>query len=237
MTKSNSKKAKIADPVSIVAHQLKNPLSVLYGYLEVLIAEEVGKLNRKQKEYLADALKNVEAMSKTVKDLLDVSKIEEGRYEIKPRPTNLVDLSQKIVTDLSSWAKAANCRIVFEKPKEKFPLVYADPSKISYVIENLISNAVTYKSPGPGRIKIELKKKGKKVLFACRDNGIGIPKRDFKKVFSKFYRAEEAIDLNPSGTGLGLYISKAIIGLNDGRLWFEKNEDKGMTFYFTLPVA
>lgn len=236
MPKSKSKKVKISEPVSIVAHQLKNPISVLYGYLEVLISEEIGKVNKKQKEYLADALKNVEAMSKIVKDILDVSKIEGGKYEIKPQSTDLIKISQKIISDFSSWAKASNCKIIFNKPK-KLPLAYVDSSKIRYVIENLISNAIIYKSPGPGKIEIGFKKKGNKVLFICKDNGINIPKKDFKKVFSKFYRSEEAISLNPSGTGLGLYISKAIVGLNGGKIWFEKNKDRGMTFYFTLPIA
>jgi len=233
---AKSKKAKISEPVSIVAHQLKNPISVLYGYLEVLISEEIGKLNDKQKEYLIDALKNVEMMSKTVKDILDVSKIEEGEYKIKPRPADLAKITQKIVSDLSSWAKASNCEIIFDKSKG-LPQVYVDPAKIGYVIESLISNAITYKSSGPGKIKVKIEKKGNKLMFSCRDNGIGIPSKDFQKVFSKFYRSEDALSLYPAGTGLGLYISKAIVELNKGKIWFEKNEGKGMTFYFTLPIA
>lgn len=236
MAKPKRKKTKISEPVSIVAHQLKNPISVLNGYLEVLISEEIGKVNKKQREYLADALKNVEEMSKTVKDILDVSKIEEGKYRVEPRPTDLVGITQKIVDDFFSWAKASNCKIVFDKPKE-FPLARVDPSKIHHVIRNLISNSITYKSPGPGKIEIGLEKKGNDVLFSCKDNGIGIPPGDFKKVFSKFYRSEEAISLYPAGTGLGLYINKAIIELNQGKIWFKKNKDKGMTFYFTLPVV
>lgn len=236
MSKSTPKKTKISEPVSIVAHQLKNPISVLYGYLEVLMSKEIGKINKKQKEYLTDALKNVEAMSKIVKDILDVSRIEEGKYEIKPRPTDLVKITQKIINDFSSWAKASNCKIVFEKPK-KLPLVRVDPSKIRYVIENLISNAITYKYPGLGEIEIGLKKKENKILFFCKDNGIGIPRKDFQRVFSKFYKSEEAVSLYPAGTGLGLYISKAIIELNQGKIWFKKNKDKGMTFYFTLSIA
>jgi signal transduction histidine kinase len=236
MVESRAKKTKISEPVSIVAHQLKNPISALYGYLEVLLAEEIGKINQKQREYLADALKNVEAMSRIVKDILDVSKIEEGRYQIKPQPTDLVKTTQEVIGDFSLWAKASNCKILFEKPK-KFPLTKVDPSKIRYVVENLISNAITYKSPGPGKIEVSLKKKEGRTLFICKDNGVGIPKEDFKKVFSKFYRSEDAISLYPAGTGLGLYISKAIIDLNKGKIWFEKNKDKGMTFYFSLPVA
>jgi len=236
MTKSRPKKTKISEPVSIVAHQLKNPISVLNGYLEVLISEEIGKINEKQKEYLADALENLEAMSKIVKDILDVSKIEGGKYKVKPQAADLTKITQKIIDDLSSWTKASNCKIVFNKNKD-LPLVLVDTAKVQYVIKNLISNSVTYKSPGPGRIEIGLKQKGNNILFSCKDDGIGIPKKDFKKVFSKFYRSEEAISLYPAGTGLGLYINKAIIELNKGKIWFEKNMDEGMTFYFSLPMA
>lgn len=236
MSKLNSKRTKISEPVSIVAHQLKNPISILSGYLEVLASEEIGKINPKQKEYLADAIENVEIMSKIVKDILDISKIEEGKYIIKPQPTDLVKVSQKIINDLSPWAKASNCKIIFDKPKG-IPLAKVDPSKICYVIENLISNAITYKSSGPGVIEVGITKKGNKVLFSCKDNGIGIPKKDFGKVFSKFYRSEGSVGLNPSGTGLGLHIGKAIVELNGGKIWFESKEGKRTAFYFSLPIA
>lgn len=234
MRKSGTKKSKIAEPIAIVAHQLKNPISVLNGYLEVLISKEIGDLNEKQKEYLEDALENVELMSKIVKDILDVSRIEGKEYKMEPQPTDLVKITEKIVGDFSLWAKASNSQIVFKKPS-KIPLAYVDPLKIYYVIENLISNAVFYKSSVPGKVEITIEKKEGKVLFTCKDNGIGIPREDLKKVFSKFYRSEAAISLYPSGTGLGLYISKAIIELSGGKIWFETNKDKGTTFYFYLP--
>lgn len=236
MSNSDSPKRKIAEPAAIIAHQLKNPISVLYCYLEVLMSEEIGKLNEKQKEYLNDALKNVELMSKMVKDILDVSRIEEGEYKIKPQYIDLIKIIDQIVKDFSYWAKASNCEIVFKKPKD-VPMIYVDSAKIHYVIENLISNAIFYKTSGPGKIEIIIEGKNKKVLFSCKDNGVGIPSKDFNKVFSKFYRSETAINLYPNGTGLGLYISKAIIKLSGGEIWFKNNKDKGTTFYFSLPIT
>lgn len=236
MTARGYKKARVSDTISIVAHQLKNPISVLHGYLEVLASEELGKLNKKQKEYLSDALKNVEVISEIIKDLLDVSRIEEGKYKIKPKVVDLKKICKEIIKSFSPWARASNCEIVFNA-SPKLPNVYVDPSKIRYVVGNLISNAVMYKPPGPAKVEVELKKKDNKVVFICKDNGIGISKKDFSKIFSKFFRSEEAITLNPSGTGLGLYISKAIIKLSGGEIWFKKNRNKGMTFYFTLPTA
>lgn len=231
-----SRKAKLSDVISIVAHQLKTPISVLYGYLEVLVSEELGKLNKKQKEYLLDARKNVELISSIVNDLLDVSKIEEGEYQLNPQVVDLAKICEEVVSSFASWARASNCEIIFKKSSLNVE-AYVDPSKIRYVIENLVSNAITYKSLGPARVEIKIEKKGNKILFSCKDNGIGISKTDAEKIFSKFYRSEKAIVLNPSGTGLGLYISKAIVKLSGGRIWFRKNKDKGTTFYFTVPAV
>jgi len=236
MPPQNPEKPKMSEVVSVVAHQLKNPLSVIKGYLEVLIGEELGKINAKQKEYLSDAFENVGRMSRIVNYLLDISRIEEGRYELKLEKVNLEKITGQVIKDFSFWVKASNCQILFKKPK-KLPKVLVDPLKIRQVIENLISNAVKYKSVGLGKIEISIKKKDKNLTFACKDNGIGIPKEDFKKVFSKFYRSEKAIELDPSGSGLGLHINKAIVTLAGGKIWFRKNKDVGMTFYFTLPVA
>ena len=236
MPPQNPEKPKMSEVVSVVAHQLKNPLSVIKGYLEVLIGEELGKINAKQKEYLSDAFENVGRMSRIVNYLLDISRIEEGRYELKLEKVNLEKMTGQVIKDFSFWVKASNCQILFKKPK-KLPKVLVDPLKIRQVIENLISNAVKYKSVGLGKIEISIKKKDKNLTFACKDNGIGIPKEDFKKVFSKFYRSEKAIELDPSGSGLGLHINKAIVTLAGGKIWFRKNKNVGMTFYFTLPIA
>jgi len=233
--KKNSK-TKLSEPVSIVAHQLKNPISVLNGCLEMLLSGEIGEINDKQREYLQDAMENVGNMTRIVKDILDVSRIEGGKYEINPKPVDLLKISQKVISDFSSLSKASNCKITVDYDNN-LPLVFVDPQKVRLVIENLISNSLKYKSAGPGKIEIRLEKKNKKVIFSCKDNGISIKKEDIDKVFSKFYRSEEAIKLDPSGTGLGLYLSKAIVELNGGKIWFEKNKGKGITFYFSLPIS
>lgn len=230
------KKFRVSSSVSVIAHQFRNPLYVIKVYLEALSSESIGSINKKQKEYLGDVLKNVSRMLGLVDDLLDISGIEEKRYDMKPEPLDLAGLVQLVVDDFVSWSKGLNCKIIFERPRA-FPLVYADSVKIRRVIENLISNAVKYKSAGKGKVIIKLAKKGRKeILFSCSDNGIGILKEDYKKIFSKFYRSEDAIIIDPSGSGLGLYIIKAILEMHKGRIWFKKNRARGMTFYFTLPV-
>ncbi|MBI4101610.1 MAG: HAMP domain-containing histidine kinase [Candidatus Nealsonbacteria bacterium] len=229
-----TEKPKVAEAVSIVAHQLKNPISILKGYLEVLMSEDLGQLNEKQKEYLGDAVENLKRMAKTVNYLLDISRIEEGKYLLKQERFSLADLTRTIIKDLSFWAQASNSEIILEA-EENLPEALADSLKIREVIENLISNALKYRDPGPGRITVFLKKKGKFLLFACQDRGIDIPKDDLKKVFSKFYRSEKAVEMDPSGTGLGLHINKAIVELTGGKIWFEQKKGEGIIFYFTIP--
>lgn len=236
MPESTQRKAKLSEPISVVAHQLKSPISVIKIYLEVLLSENFGKINEKQREYLQDAMENVQRAVRTVTDLLDVSKIEENKYEINPQVADLVQIGKAVVDELKPLTQASNCEITFIDPGASV-FVYADPLKVSQVIENLVTNSLKYKSPERGRIGIEVKKNEREGMFACRDNGVGIPEEDFGRVFGKFYRSEDSIDMDPSGTGLGLYINKAIITLSGGKIWFEKNSDQGMTFYFTLPLS
>jgi len=216
---------KISEVISIVAHQLRHPLSVIKSYLEVLISQDLGEINQKQKEYLQDAISNVKRMAENVNQLLDVSRIEEGKYELKLKPFSLEKVTQFIVGDLNLWAEASNCKIIFQRPKASLPEVLADPLRIHQVVENLIANAVKYKKPGRGKVEISLERRGNQILFMCKDNGMGISSEDLKKIFTKFYRSEKAMEIDPSGSGLGLYINKAIIELSGGKIWFSKNKD------------
>lgn len=236
MNENIVQKPKIAEAVSIVAHQLKNPISIIKGYLEVLASEDLGKVNEKQKEYLQDSIENVKRMSKIVSYLLDISKIEEGKYQLKQERFSFIDIVKGVIKDLAIWAQASNSELIFEQA-EDLPDAFSDPGKMREVVENLISNSLKYHTPGAGKITISLKKKGKFLLFSCQDEGIGISKEDSKKVFSKFYRSEKALELDPSGTGLGLHINKAIVELSGGKIWYEQNKGSGITFYFTVPVA
>lgn len=232
----SSEKSKISETISIAAHQLRHPISVIKSYLEALSSEDLGKLNLKQKEYIEDALENVRRITETVNQLLDISRVEEGRYELKLEPISLVEITESVVRELALWVEASNCKIIFKKPKEIFPPVLTDSLKIQQVVGNLITNAVKYKKAGQGIVEITLTKNRKEIIFSCKNNGIGIPKEDFKKVFTKFYRSEEAMEIDPTGAGLGLYLNQATVEASGGKIWFSKNKDFGTTFSFSLPV-
>ena len=231
-----SEKSKIAEAISIVAHQLRHPIGVIKNYLEALLSEDLGDLNPKQKEYVEDALENIGRTTNTINHLLDVSMVEEGRYELRLEPLSLVEITESVTRELSLWAEASNCEVILQKPKGPLPPVLTDSLKIRQVLENLIGNAIKYKKSGREKVEISLVKRGKEIIFACKDNGIGIPKEDFSKVFTKFYRTEEAMEIDPTGSGLGLYLNKATVEASGGKIWFAKNRDFGMTFSFSLPV-
>ncbi len=231
-----TQKTKVAEAISVAAHQLKTPISIIKGYLEELLSADLGTINEKQREYLEDALNNVKRMSLLVNHVLEISRIDEGRYELFVEKFALEKLALEVINTFSGWAKASNVHILYEK-EDNLPLVLSDPFKIRQVIENIISNALKYKGVGLGIVNVAIKKSGNKVIFSCCDNGIGLENEDREKMFTKFYRSEKAIELDPSGTGLGLAINKAIINLSGGRIWFEENPDRGITFYFSLPIA
>ena len=170
--KIQKQKPKITEIASITAQQLKTPISVIKGYLEALISGDCGEINSFQKEYLSDALENVKKVTAFVENLLDISRIEAKQFEIQLKPVALEEIVEEVLADFFLWFKASNCEAHFDRPI-KLPKVLADPYKIRHVIQNLITNAVTYKR-GKGKIEIGLKQvevglkqKGKNVVFFC----------------------------------------------------------------------
>ena len=224
--------------VSVASHQLRTPLTAIRWYVEEIYNEEIGQINKDQKDYLKQVLDSNERMIRLVNDLLNVSRLESGRITIEPIPTDLAKLIEGVVTESDIMAKARNCKLIFIKPKEKLPLIKIDPSLIRQVINNLVSNAVKYSKTGGTKcqVRVELAKKGKNAMISVEDNGIGIPKNLQHRVFEKFFRADNAIKLETQGTGLGLYISKTIIEASGGQIKF-KSSQEGTTLTFTLPLA
>lgn len=225
---------KLTESVSIVSHNLKTPLSAIKGYLEVLLSEDLGNLNERQEEYLKDMLENTKQMITLVKDILDVARIEAHQMIISPKPTDLAELAEETVKEFSTLAKAKNCELSLEV-LDKPPLINVDPIKIKQVMDNIVSNALFY-NKRKGEVEVLLFKRGKRAVFCCKDTGIGIEEREKNKIFTKFFRSRRAIPLITSGSGLGLFISKAMIEKMGGRIWFKSEKDKGTTFCFSLPL-
>lgn len=222
--------------VSVASHQLRTPLAAIKWFIELLSAGDAGPLNENQKDFLTQISDSTERMIELVNALLNVSRIETGRITINPEPTDLMELSQKIVKELTPIFQKRSQNFKFLKFPKDLPKINIDPRLITEVIANLLSNASKY-TPEKGHISISIETVDSEVLFRITDTGYGIPAHQQHRLFEKFFRAENIIKHSTEGTGLGLYIVKAIIESSGGRIWFESQENKGTTFYFTLPLA
>lgn len=227
-------KPKITEVTSIISHQLKTPLAGIKSSLEVLLSGDLGELAPAQREYIALALDGAKKMIVLVKDLLETSKIDEDRLELKPEKTDIVAIVRTVLEELAAFAQAKNTTIDIDA-ESLLPELLIDPVKIHEVVENIIVNAIRY-NRGKGTIRVAVRRDGDRAVFSCADSGVGISDEDRKKIFSKFYRSPRVIALAPDGSGLGLYISKAIIEKSGGAIWFESGVGGGTTFYFSLPI-
>lgn len=222
------------DFIFLSAHQLRTPLSTIKWALRMFLDGDLGPLTSEQKEVLEKIYRSNERMISLINDLLNLTKIEEGRYILKPI---LADLQSIVESSLSSYKEEIEkkkIKIEFEK-QENLPSVLVDTERIKLAIDNLLENAVKYTLTG-GKIIISLKKKEKEVEFSIKDTGIGIPQAEQPRVFTKFFRGSNALKIETEGSGLGLFITKNIIEAHGGKIWFESKENEGSTFYFTLPV-
>jgi signal transduction histidine kinase len=221
--------------VSISAHQLRTPLSAIKWTLKMFLDGDLGKITKEQGEFLEKIYQSNERMINLINDLLNVTRIEEGRYLYNPVLADIVQICQSVIDSYKEEMEKKNLKFIFEKPKE-LPKVRVDVEKISLAIQNLLENAIRYNREG-GEIEITLEEKEGKIKFSIKDTGIGIPKNQQHRVFIKFFRAPNALRMETEGSGLGLFITKNIIEAHGGKIWFESEEGKGTTFYFTLPVA
>ena len=220
--------------VSIVSHQLRSPLSNLKWVIEILMSGKVCPVAEKQTEYFRILKENSKRMDELVSDLLTVSRIEQGRLPLQKEKTSFKDLVEKIIKETEILAKASNVEVEFN-PVDSLPEIVFDPSQVKLVVTNLLENAIRY-AKAKGNVKIGLKKKNSKLYFEVKDNGVGIPEKDQKYIFQRFFRSENAKKRQTEGSGLGLYIAKSIVEKSGGKIGFSSRENKGSTFWFTLPI-
>lgn len=218
--------------VRIVSHHLRAPISNLKWGVEFLILGKVGKLEPNQLEYLEILRENSKRLENLVNDLLMVSKIDSGTLSLKKEKFSLQDLTLKVIKEFLTLAQSKGIKIIHSF--EQIPPVFADSYYVKQVIANLLDNAIRYSKEGIINIKIE--KRNEKAYFEIKDQGIGIPEEEKKYIFQKFFRAENGMKYQTSGTGLGLYISKAIVEKSGGKIGFQSQKNKGSTFWFTLPI-
>lgn len=222
--------------VSVVAHQLRTPLSGLKWTLHMLIGGDLGPMTDDQKTFLMKSYENNERMIALVNDMLAADRIESGRMKYSLIRINMRDLVENVLFEVFPNAQKRGLKIDFDCPPESRFMVLVDPTKCRAVLQNLLENAIKYTMKG-GTIVIAVKAAGTDVRVDIKDGGIGIPKEQQAQIFSRFFRAANAVKMEPSGTGLGLYMVKKIVEQHGGRVWFESELGKGSTFHVSVPMV
>lgn len=220
--------------IDIVSHQLRSPLTNIKWTFEVMASEEFEVPEEKQEEYFVNVRENIARMVELIDDLLIVSKIEQGSFTTSKTEVSLRDLTKDLVERYRIFAKASRIKLNFYS-QENLPKIFTDLSLLKIVTENLIDNAIRY-TKGGGVVDIKIIKEKNKVLFAIKDSGVGIPQKEQRYIFQKFFRAENISEQRTKGSGLGLYVCKSILKSLGGQIWFKSELGKGTTFYFRLPI-
>lgn len=239
LAKANSELREIdrrkSEFISVVAHQLRTPLSGFKWALDLLRKGQAGPVSPEQEKVLKNSSEANERMMGLVEEMLHADRIEAGRFSITPAPVDLEVLLRNIVSSVAATASEMHVTLAFERPGEPLPKMLLDPDKIRAVFQNVLDNALRYSRP-EGVVTISVRKGDKEVVVEVADQGIGIPKDQEAEIFSRFFRAKNARLAVPDGNGLGLYIAKNILTLHGGSIRFESREDKGTTFFVTLPL-
>ena len=224
-----------SDFVSNVSHELRTPLTSIKGSVENMLDGLTGSLNEKQIRYLVRIKSNTDRLSRLINDLLDLSRIESGRVEVRPTRLPLTALAEEVAEHLKPLAAEKLIRIEVPSP-DPSATAWADRDKVTQVLMNLIGNAVKF-TPQEGKVTVALEKNDNDyVQISVADTGPGILPEETNKIFSKFYQVANIAKQKPRGSGLGLAISKALVEMHGGKIWVESEVGRGSTFYFTLPA-
>lgn len=220
--------------VSMASHQLRTPLTSVKGYISMVLEGDAGKITKMQRQFLREALTSSERMVHLINDFLNVSRVQTGKFIIEKRPVDLAKIVRQEVHSLESTAEARELRLKLDVPASPL-MVSADEGKLRQVIMNFIDNALYYSRPNTD-IKVSLRTTPHGVRLEVQDHGIGVPIRQQAKLFTKFFRADNARTQRPDGTGVGLYLAKMVIDGHGGKILFLSKEGVGSTFGFILPL-
>ncbi len=223
--------------VANVSHELRTPLVAMEKSIALILSKEAGPITETQEQFLSVAQRNMKRLSNLINDLLNLSKLEAGKLELKRDFVPVERVIAESIEALNGWAKAKSVEIV-KKIQNGLPQANVDPERIIQVLNNLIGNAIKF-TPQNGAITVEaLSRDARTVEVSVKDTGVGIAKENLGRVFDKFYQVGgERIATDISGTGIGLSIAKEIVELHGGKVWAESEKGQGAKFSFTLPAA
>ena len=221
--------------ITMASHQLRTPLTSVKGYLSMVLEGDAGKLNAQQEQLLTQSYASSQRMVYLISDLLNLSRLNTGKFVIEPSPVDLRNVVLAEIDQLRETAKSRGVTIAYANPAS-FPKLMLDETKIHQVIMNFIDNAIYY-TPAGGSITVSLRETPTAVEYLVEDTGIGVPKAEQHRLFTKFYRAPNAQRARPDGTGLGLFMAKKVIVAQGGAIIFDSVEGKGSTFGFRFSKA
>lgn len=222
--------------ISMVSHELRNPLNTLNGFLKIVYQGQVGPLNETQNEFLGLAADQADALKGRITELLEFNRLEAGRLRIQPQWSNLGQLIMALGTRFQVQAQQFELQVSAELPAQPIPELLMDDQRVDQVLTNLIENAMKATPPG-GKVMISAEVLDHEVLVHVADTGIGIPLDQQEKIFSRFYRLEHKSSKHGAHLGLGLAICQQIIEGHNGRIWVESEEGRGSRFSIALPLV
>lgn len=233
--------------LDIASHQLRTPVSVIKGVLEMLTLGELDRLPKEIKEtQLQAAFSKSKKLEQIISDILDASEMDTKPFKLNSkiaRKIKVEELLERIVKTYQLEAKNKGVDLQFQKPSGPFPEILGEERYLEQAIVNLMDNAIKYtpakneKTKEKGKVLIKAEKDGNNIVVAVKDNGIGIPEKEMPELFEKFSRASNAKEMYTDGTGLGLFIAREIIKGHHGKMAVESKFDLGTTFKIILPIA
>lgn len=222
------------DFIAMAIHKLKTPISSIKLSLGMLLEGDFGELRDEQKKVLERTYQRNNSLIYLVDDLLNLARVK-NKHSYNLKMVNFEDLIKEVIDCEQEQIKKKEAQVKFENAKTNLPKIKVDKDKMFLAIQNIFNNAVKYCKIG-GEVIIYLQSDGKNLELKIKDDGIGISENEKSKLFTEFFRGENAKELDPMGSGLGLYIAKDIIEDHNGKIWFESKENKGTTFFVTLPI-
>ncbi|OGL58791.1 hypothetical protein A3D60_00760 [Candidatus Uhrbacteria bacterium RIFCSPHIGHO2_02_FULL_47_29] len=230
--------------VSIASHQLRTPLTVIKGYISMILEGSFGSVPEKHRQPLEKVYASGERLIQLVENLLSVSRIESGRMKYTMALTQLADVAAKVVDELMPAAKKKQLALKFSMPQKMPPLINLDEEKIRQVMTNLVDNSIKYTKRGTVSVSVHHEPKGAEghfskpcVVFSVSDTGNGVRPEDQGRLFQKFIRGQGSALVHTEGTGLGLYVGRMMVEAHGGAIWVEsKGEGLGSTFAFAIPL-
>lgn len=220
--------------LSMASHQLRTPLTSIKGYVSMVLEGDAGSLTTQQHKLLQESFNSSERMVRLISDFLNVSRLQTGKFAIEKTSFNLKEVVKQEVSNLEIIAGSHDIKLKLKVADGNYPII-ADESKIRQVIMNFVDNAIYYSHPS-STIIVNLEKIKDQAALTVVDTGIGVPKDEQAKLFTKFFRAQNARKQRPDGTGVGLFLAQRVISAHKGSIIFSSTEGQGSTFGFKLPL-